>query len=79
MRKAQTFWDYITVFRMSVVGMFITHNVLWFMQLLRFVPQGTYEVGETLREASVALVSGGQKKVRYDLVYIGRLGTDRPL
>lgn len=70
LRKAQTTWDYITVFRMSVVGMFITHNVLWFMQLLHLVPKGTFEVGETLRQAGAALVAGGQKKVRFLFLFV---------
>lgn len=33
------------------------------MQLLHLVPQGTFEVGETLKEAAKALVAGGQQKV----------------
>lgn len=63
--KAQTFWDYFTVFRMSAVGIFFTHNVLWLLQLLHLVPKGTFEVGETLKEAAVALVAGGQQKVSH--------------
>lgn len=43
--------------------MFLTHNILWLMQLLRLVPQGTWEVGETLKAAGEALVRGGQTKV----------------
>jgi len=63
LRKAQTVWDYLTVFRMSTAGMFITHNALWFMEKLHLVPQGTFAVGETLKEAAVALVKGGQTKL----------------
>lgn len=50
---------------MTWLGMFITHNVLWCMQKFRMVPQGTFEVGETLKAAAVALTKGGQTKVRY--------------
>ncbi|KAJ6627954.1 sterol 24-C-methyltransferase [Mycena sp. CBHHK59/15] len=62
-RKAQTFWDYITVWRMSWSGMFVTHNVLWVMELLRLVPKGTHDVGEALRVAALSLVRGGQQKL----------------
>ena len=34
------------------------------MEKLHLVPQGTFAVGETLKEAAVALVKGGQTKVR---------------
>ena len=37
------------------------------MQLLRLVPQGTWEVGETLKAAGEALVRGGQTKVSIGL------------
>jgi len=62
--KAQTAWDYFTVWRMSWSGIFVTHNVLRVLELFRVVPKGTYEVGETLRVAGDALVRGGQTKVR---------------
>jgi len=63
LRKAQTTWDYVTVFRMSTAGKFITHNVLWFLEKLHLVPQGTFAVCETLKEAAVALVKGGRTKL----------------
>ena len=49
---------------MSTAGKFITHNVLWFLEKLHLVPQGTFAVCETLKEAAVALVKGGRTKVR---------------
>lgn len=36
------------------------------MQLLHLVPQGTWEVGETLKAAAEALVRGGQTKVSFE-------------
>lgn len=61
--KAQTAWDYFTVWRMSWSGKLVTHNVLRVLELFRVVPKGTWEVGETLRVAADALVKGGQTKV----------------
>jgi len=61
--KAQTTWDYFTVWRMSFTGKLVTHNVLRLLELFRIVPKGTYDVGETLRIAGDALVKGGQTKL----------------
>lgn len=62
-RKAQTAWDYFTVWRMSWSGKLVTHNVLRLMELFGFVPKGTYDVGESLKVAGDALTKGGQTKV----------------
>ncbi|KAJ7810854.1 delta-sterol C-methyltransferase [Mycena olivaceomarginata] len=62
-RKAQTFWDYLTVARISPLGKFLTHNVVWVMELLRLLPKGTHDVGEALRLAAGALVRGGELKI----------------
>ncbi|CAK5262021.1 unnamed protein product [Mycena citricolor] len=62
-RKAQTVWDYFTVWRMSRSGMFITHNAVWLLDKLGLAPKGTHDVGEALRIAAVALVKGGQLKL----------------
>jgi sterol 24-C-methyltransferase len=67
-RKAQTVWDYITVWRMSWSGIFVTHNALWIMEKLGLVPKGTHDVGEALRIAALSLVRGGQLKVS---VFVG--------
>jgi hypothetical protein len=64
-RKAQTVWDYFTVWRMSKMGQFFTHNGVWAMEKLGFIPKGTWSVGESLRVAGEALVAGGQSKVSY--------------
>lgn len=63
--KAQTAWDYFTVWRMSWSGMFVTHNALKFFEWFGFVPKGTWEVGEALKVAGESLVKGGQTKVCY--------------
>ncbi|KAH9994692.1 S-adenosyl-L-methionine-dependent methyltransferase [Russula vinacea] len=61
--KAQTAWDYFTVWRMSWSGKLVTHNALRLLEFFRVVPKGTWEVGETLRIAGDALVKGGQTKL----------------
>ena len=61
--KAQTTWDYFTVWRMSWSGQLVTHNALRLLEFFRIVPKGTWEVGEALRLAGDALVKGGQTKV----------------
>jgi hypothetical protein len=62
-RKAQTFWDYFTVWRMSWSGKLVTHNALRILELFRLIPKGTWEVGEALKVGGDALVKGGQTKV----------------
>lgn len=66
--KAQTAWDYLTVWRCSWSGKIVTHYGLWFIEQLGVVPKGTWEVGETLKIALDALVEGGRSKVRYRFV-----------
>ena len=78
MRKAQTFWDYLTVWRTSKMGQFFTHNGTWFMEKVGLIPKGTWSVGESLRLAGEALVAGGQSKVRRSFISVG-LGFDLPL
>ena len=62
--NAQTFWDYLMVWRISWSGKFISHNTIWLLERLGLLPKGTYEVSESLKVAAEALVEGGQKKVR---------------
>jgi len=62
-RKAQTMWDYLTVWRMSWSGMLISHNVMRVMEFFGILPKGTWEVGEALKVAAAALVKGGQMKL----------------
>ncbi|KAG6895453.1 hypothetical protein C0992_001175 [Termitomyces sp. T32_za158] len=61
--KAQTFWDYFTVWRMSWSGKLVTHNAIRVLEWFGFVPKGTHSVGESLKVAGDALVKGGQTKV----------------
>ncbi|KIL62735.1 hypothetical protein M378DRAFT_165401 [Amanita muscaria Koide BX008] len=61
--KAQTVWDYFTVWRMSWSGKLVTHNVVWFLEKLGVIPKGTYDVGESLKVAASSLVKGGQTKL----------------
>jgi len=61
--KAQTMWDYFTVWRMSWSGMLVTHNAVWLLEKLGFIPQGTHAVGEQLKVAAIGLVEGGQTKL----------------
>ncbi|EAU81938.1 sterol 24-C-methyltransferase [Coprinopsis cinerea okayama7 len=60
--KAQTAWDYLTVWRTSWSGQLVTHNVLRAMEWIGLVPKGTHDVGESLRLAAAALVEAGQAK-----------------
>ncbi|KAG6919835.1 hypothetical protein DXG01_000340 [Tephrocybe rancida] len=60
--KAQTFWDYFTVWRMSWSGKFVTHNATRVFEWVGLVPKGTHDVGESLKIAGDALVEGGQTK-----------------
>ncbi|KAI0036105.1 S-adenosyl-L-methionine-dependent methyltransferase [Vararia minispora EC-137] len=62
-RKAQTAWDYFTVWRMSWSGKLVTHNVVWLLEKLGFAPKGTFDVGEALKVAGDSLVRGGQTKL----------------
>lgn len=61
--KAQTWWDYFTVWRMSWSGKLVSHNAMRIMELVGMLPKGTWEVGEALKVAGDALVKGGQTKV----------------
>ncbi|PPR02935.1 hypothetical protein CVT24_012165 [Panaeolus cyanescens] len=62
-RKAQTFWDYITVWRMSWSGKLVSHNFIRVAEMVGVVPKGTWEVSEQLKVAADALVKSGQKKL----------------
>ncbi|EPT00560.1 hypothetical protein FOMPIDRAFT_1023699 [Fomitopsis schrenkii] len=61
--KAQTAWDYITVWRMSWSGKLVTHYGVWVLERLGLVPKGTGEVGEALKIAGDSLVEGGRTKL----------------
>ncbi|KAF8842443.1 hypothetical protein BDN67DRAFT_1067734 [Paxillus ammoniavirescens] len=61
--KAQTAWDYITVWRMSWSGKLVSHTAIRLLEMVGLIPKGTYEVGESLKVAADALVKGGQTKL----------------
>jgi len=61
--KAQTTWDYFTVFRMTPLGIFFTHNIIWLLELFHLMPKGTWEVCEQLKLAALGLTRGGQTKL----------------
>ena len=61
--KAQTFWDYLTVWRMSWSGKLVSHNFMRIAEFLGVLPKGTFTVAEALKVAAEGLVKGGQTKV----------------
>ncbi|CAE6388803.1 unnamed protein product [Rhizoctonia solani] len=61
--KAQTAWDYITVWRMSWSGKVVTQTTVKLLEMVGLVPKGTFDVGEALKTAADALVRGGQQKL----------------
>ncbi|KZP33763.1 hypothetical protein FIBSPDRAFT_915884 [Athelia psychrophila] len=68
--KAQTAWDYFTVWRMSWSGKLVTHNAIWVMEKLGFVPKGTSDVGEALKVAGDSLVAGGRSKLFTPMYFV---------
>ncbi|CAL1707228.1 unnamed protein product [Somion occarium] len=61
--KAQTPWDVFMCWRTSSSGKFVTHYGLWMLEKMRLVPQGTFDVCETLKIAGDACVWGGKTKL----------------
>jgi len=68
--KAQTAWDYFTVWRMSWSGKLVTHNAIWFMEKFGIVPKGTSDVGEALKVAGDSLVAGGRSKLFTPMYFV---------
>ena len=68
-RKAQTFWDYFTLWRMSWSGKLVSSTAICIMELIGIMPKGTWAVTEQLKVAADALVRTGQKKACYILVF----------
>lgn len=65
--KAQTVYDLFTVWRTTWFGMFVMHNIFWFLELIGVLPKGTIEVGAALKVAQTSLIKGGQTKVSFCL------------
>lgn len=61
--KAQTFWDYLTVWRMSWSGKLVSHNFMRVAEFFGVLPKGTFDVAESLKVAADGLVKGGQMKL----------------
>ncbi|KAF9519344.1 hypothetical protein BS47DRAFT_1337105 [Hydnum rufescens UP504] len=47
----------------DLIGIFLTHTMLWFFELLRLVPKGTWDVCEQLKLAADGLTAGGRTKI----------------
>ncbi|KAJ7578346.1 delta-sterol C-methyltransferase [Mycena floridula] len=62
-QKAQTAWDYFTVWRISWSGKLVTHTAMRIMELLRLIPKGTCDVGNSMKVAGDAIVRGGQTRL----------------
>jgi len=76
LKNCQTFWDLVLCWRMTSWGKVIAHNGLWMLEKFRIVPEGTHDVGETLRLAAVALVAGGREKLFTPMMlFVGRKPT----
>lgn len=63
MRKAQTAWDYFTVWRLSWTGKLVTHTATWMAEKVGLAPKGTTSISEALMVAAEALVQGGKTKL----------------
>lgn len=63
LRKAQTTWDYFTVWRMSSTGKLVTHTVTWLAEKVGLAPKGTTSVSGSLMVAAEALVQGGKTRL----------------
>ncbi|GAA94561.1 uncharacterized protein L969DRAFT_61402 [Mixia osmundae IAM 14324] len=62
-RKCQTVWDAFTIIRMTRAGSFVTQTAVKVLERVGMVPKGTHDVGEALKTAAEALVSGGKAKL----------------
>ncbi|GAA5848054.1 hypothetical protein JCM9279_007432 [Rhodotorula babjevae] len=60
LRKAQTWWDLATVWRMTTVGRNLTGYGVWALEKAGLVPKGTWDVQETLKIAADSLVAGAK-------------------
>jgi sterol 24-C-methyltransferase len=74
--KAQTFWDYVTVWRMTWSGKLVSHNAIRLMEWLGILPKGTTSVCDTLKISGDALVKGGQTRVSLHRNFRSRPRTD---
>nr|CAG8594320.1 11564_t:CDS:2 [Entrophospora candida]CAG8647064.1 10858_t:CDS:2 [Entrophospora candida] len=62
-RKAQTFWDFFTIFRMTKLGKFFTRSFVSTLEKTGIMPKGTLQTQYVLETAGDSLVEGGYKKI----------------
>ncbi|RHZ69758.1 hypothetical protein Glove_279g30 [Diversispora epigaea] len=58
--KAQTFWDYFTVFRMTGFGKFCTRSLVWSLETFGIIPTGSLQTQYVLEIAGDCLTEGGR-------------------
>ena len=63
LKFCQTFGDYLTVFRTSRIGRFITTESVGLMEKIGLAPKGSKQVTHALEDAAVNLVEGGRQKL----------------
>jgi len=63
LRKCQTAWDLFMCWRMTWVGKVTTQTTVKVLEKFGLVPQGTHDVGESLKIAADNLVEGGKTKL----------------
>ncbi|GAA5835528.1 hypothetical protein JCM11251_002956 [Rhodosporidiobolus azoricus] len=61
--KAQTYWDLLTVWRMTMWGRNITGYAVWWLEKFGIVPKGTHDVQEALKVAADSLVAGAKENL----------------
>lgn len=63
MKYVQSLTDYLTVFRTSRVGRFITTEMVGMLEKIGLSPKGSKQVTGALEDAAVNLVEGGRQKL----------------
>ncbi|PWN20633.1 putative delta(24)-sterol c-methyltransferase [Microstroma glucosiphilum] len=63
LRQCQTVWDLFMCWRMTWVGATVTQTTVKVLETVGLAPKGTHDVGEQLKIAAEALVTGGQAKL----------------
>jgi len=61
--KAQTVWDLVLCWGTSWSGKLVTHSTMKLLEMVRLLPQGTYDVVSALKVAQKSLIKGGQTKL----------------
>ncbi|TNY19391.1 S-adenosyl-L-methionine-dependent methyltransferase [Rhodotorula diobovata] len=61
LRKAQTWWDLATVWRMTTWGRNLTGWGVYWLEKAGLVPKGTHDVQEALKVAADSLVAGARE------------------